>query len=108
MAAAVALVGGSVACQAGPCTTQIAQLQQMIVQAQAAAPPGGVGTPTAPQSVEAQLHHQPTPGAVEHAERRANAEGDAAIDRARKADAEGNAAACERALEDARELYGLQ
>jgi hypothetical protein len=88
---------------AGPCTTQIAHLQSQIK----VAPPGPETGPTAPQSVGAQLHHQPTPGTVEHAESSANADADAALDRARKADADGNAEGCRQALRAARKLYGI-
>jgi hypothetical protein len=108
MLAAVALLGSSAALCAGPCTTQIAQLEQQIRQAQAVAPPGGAGEPSAPQSVGAQLHHQPTPSSVHHAERQANADGDAALARARDADAAGDAAGCAKALGQARALYGLE
>jgi hypothetical protein len=106
--AAMAFVGAATAAHAGPCTTQISQLEQQIRQAQAVSPPGGAGEPSAPQSVGAQLHHQPTPQAVESAEHKANADGEAALDRARKADAEGNAAACAKALTQAKDLYGLE
>ena len=68
----------------------------------------GAGEPSAPQSVGAQLHHQPTPGSVQSAERTANADGEAALARARKADAEGNAGACAKALTEARALYGIE
>jgi hypothetical protein len=51
--------------------------------------------------------NQPTPGTVENAERKANAEGDAALERARKADVNGDADACAEALREARHLYGL-
>ena len=106
--ATIAIVGGGVAAQAGPCTKQISQVEQRIRQAQAASPPGGAGEPTAPQSVEAQLHHQPTPGTVQSAERMANADGEAALARARSADAAGNAAACTKALAEASALYGIE
>jgi hypothetical protein len=106
--AAVTLVGGSAVCNAGPCTTQISQLEQVIRHDRATSPPGGAGDPSAPQSVGAQLHHQPTPGSVERAERQAIADGDAALTRAKKADADGDASACAKALTDAKELYGVQ
>jgi hypothetical protein len=106
--AAVAFIGGSAACNAGPCTSQITQLEQQIHSAQAASPPGGAGDPSAPQSVGAQLHHQPTPGSVAQAEHAAIADGDAAIERARKADAAGDAAACAKALVEAKDIYGVQ
>ncbi len=89
-----ALLCGSDAAYAGPCTEQIAQFEQKIdVTA-----PGPASGPTATQTVGAQLHRQPTPGSVQNAEGRANADGDAALARARKADAAGNAAAADRRL----------
>ena len=104
----VAVVGGGMAAQAGPCTDQISQVEQAIQKAQVKSKPGGAGDPSAAQSVGAQLHHQPTPGSVQGAERMANADGDAALERARKADAAGNAAACTRALAEAKAIYGVE
>jgi len=86
----------------GPCTAQIAQLEQ-----QTSVAPGPETGPTAPQTIGAQLHHQPTPGDVEHAEHVANKDADAALDRARKADANGNAAECSAAIGEAKRLYGI-
>ena len=103
---AVGLMGGAATSEAGPCTTQISQVEQQIHKAKAASP-GGAGEPTAPQSVGAQLHHQPTPQTVESAESKARAGAEAALDRARKADAEGDGSACAKALKEARELYGI-
>jgi type IV secretory pathway VirJ component len=98
-----ALLGGSAAAHAGPCTAQIADVERAIHRAQNNPAIG----PTADQSVAAQLHHQPTPGSVQSAEAKARDSAKAALDRARNADAAGDAAACQRALEDAKELYGL-
>jgi hypothetical protein len=106
-ATSAALLCGTTTAWSGPCTAPIAQLERQINLAAsdpAADPDAG---PTAPQTVGAQLHHQPTPGKVEHAERVANADADAALDRARKADAAGDADGCNRALEEARRLYGI-
>jgi len=89
---------------AGPCTTQIGKLEQQI-KLSAANPIVG---PTATQTVGAQLHHQPTPSTVDHAEIKANADADAALERARKADAAGDASGCQSALVEARRLYGLE
>lgn len=89
--------------RAGPCTAEISQIESQI---HLAASNPAVG-PTAPQTVDAQLHHQPTPGAVQHGEAEANADGDAALERARKADAQGDANGCHEALRQTRELYGL-
>jgi hypothetical protein len=100
----VALVAGAVNAQAGPCAVQIAEVERYI---QRSAPSADSG-PTLPQSVGAQLHHQPTPGSVGGAESKARADGLAALDRARKADAENNADACAKAVEDAKLIYGLE
>lgn len=100
----VALIGAGAAAQAGPCTTEIAQLQRQIKSSAA----GAAGGPTARQTVGAQLHHQPTPSAVESAEGKANADAAAALDRARRADAAGDAQACHQAVDQARWLYGIE
>jgi hypothetical protein len=92
------------AAYAGPCTAQIANLKQQI-KLSASNPMVG---PSAPQTVGAQLHRQPTPNTVEHADTKANADADAALDRARKADAAGDASGCHSALVEARRLYGLE
>jgi predicted lipid-binding transport protein (Tim44 family) len=92
---------------AGPCTAQIAELEQRVSPAPASpAPASPENTPSAPQSVAAQLHRQPTPNTVQSAAGRANAEADAAVDRARKADAGNDADGCNEALREARRLYG--
>jgi hypothetical protein len=103
----VTLLGSAEVAYAGPCTAQIAQVEQKIRELQASSPPGGAGEPSLPQSVGAQLHHQPTARSVEGAESKANAEGAAALDRARRADAAGDANACANALQDAKDLYGI-
>ncbi len=105
--AAAALIGAGAPCYAGPCTAEIAQVEQKIRQAQATAQPGGAGEPSAPQSIGAQLHHQPTPDSVEIAARKAKGDAAAALDRARQADANGDDAACAKALGEARDIYGL-
>jgi hypothetical protein len=104
---AVGVIGGSMAAQAGPCANQISQVEQAIHRAQTRSAPGGAGEPSAAQSVGAQLHHQPTPGSVQSAERMAIADGDAALERARKADAAGDTAACTKALAEAKAIYGV-
>jgi hypothetical protein len=106
MLAMVALLESATGSQAGPCTTQISQVEQQIALLQAnPAPPEG--QPTAPQTVDAQLHHQPTPGAVQNANTNADADAAAALERARQADAAGNASGCTEALVEARRLYGI-
>jgi hypothetical protein len=102
-----ALLVSVAAAQAGPCTKQIADLKQQVKQLQASPSPSGAGLPSGSQTVGAQLHHQPTPGSVENAQGKANADANAALGRARKADDAGDAAACAAALDEAKRLYGL-
>jgi hypothetical protein len=106
--AAIALIAGSAASYAGPCTMQISQIEQRIRTAQTKAQPGGAGDASAAQSIGAQLHHQPTPNSVQSAERMANADGEAALTRARSADAAGDASACTKALMEAQAIYGIE
>jgi hypothetical protein len=106
--AAITLIAGSAASYAGPCTTQITQVEQRIRAAAAKSGPGGAGDASATQSVGAQLHHQPTPNSVQGAERMANADGEAALARARNADAAGDASACTKALMEAQAIYGIE
>jgi hypothetical protein len=87
----------------GPCAAQIAQLEQQIRHAASSTGSG----PTAPQSVDGLLHHQPTPNAVQNAERKANADADAALQRARQADSDGNSNACTKALDEAKHHWVL-
>ena len=72
-----------------------------------AAPPGPQSGPTFPQTLGAQLHQQPTPLDVQHAERVANKDGEAALEAAKKADAEGDAAVCNANLVRAKHLYDI-
>jgi hypothetical protein len=101
--AGVVWLGSGAAAYSGPCTTQIAALEQEINST----PPGPETGPSAPQTIGAQLHHQPTPGSVEHGEYVANKDGDIALERARKADSRGDAKGCSDALNEARHLYGM-
>lgn len=96
-------LGGTALAVAGPCSAQIAALDREI----SVAPPGPQSGPTAPQTLGAQLHHQPTPQAVGQAVHIANQDADAALERARRADAANNAADCNEALRAARQLYGF-
>lgn len=107
-ATGAALLIGVGAVQGGPCTAQIAQVDQKIRKAQAAPSPFGPGTPSARQSTGAQLHHQPTVKSVESAESSARAAAEAALERARQADAAGDAAGCAKALQEAKQLYGIK
>jgi hypothetical protein len=102
-AAGAALLCGAGAAYGGPCTAQIARLVRQIKHT----PPGPQTGPTFPQTLGAQLHKQPTPRDVAHAEHAAKSDVEFAIDDAKKADAEGNADACNAALTRARQLYGI-
>lgn len=102
-AAVAASVAGVGAAYSGPCTAQIAALEQQIK----AAPAGPQTGPTFSQTLGAQLHHQPTPEDVAHAQRVGSKEADAALKAAHNADDAGNASACSAALEQARRLYDL-
>ena len=101
---AATFAAGADAAQAGPCTTQIAEVERYIQRSHF----GPSGGPTAPQSIGAQLHHQPTPGSVERAESQARDMAEAALNRAREADAVGDASACNKAVDEARLIYGLE
>src|SRR5438552_2358932 len=103
LASALVLAGTSAA-QSGPCAEQLAQLERQVANIA----PGPQSGPTSQQSVGAQLHRQPTPGSVEHAERVANKDADEALARAKAADAQDNAADCNAAVRRAQELYGIQ
>jgi hypothetical protein len=71
---------------AGPCTEDIAQIEQIMGQSATA--------PTTQQSVDSQLHRQPTPQSVEKGASRARTEADALLVRAKVLDREGNASGC--------------
>ena len=102
--AAAMLFGSAGAAQSGPCTAQIAQIEHQI-GSDDAWPTVGL---KAPQSVDAQLHHQPTPSSVGQAEHAANSDGDVAIDRAVKADAAGDGTRCSQELSAARRFYNIK
>ncbi len=97
------LLGTSGIAHSGPCTEQIAQVDALV----STAAPGPESGPTGPQTLGAQLHFQPTPADVAHAERAANKDAAAALARARKADAAGDAAECKAALSEAKRLYDI-
>jgi hypothetical protein len=105
---AVMLLVSTTASHAGPCTTQIAQVQaQVAARADAIAASG----PRAPESTAARLHRQPTPGSIARAvpsvDERSNIEKAlAALERAREADRSANAGNCEQALAEARRAIG--
>ena len=88
---------------AGPCTSDIAAFEAAIA--------GSQGNPlaglTAPQSVGAQLGHEPTPASVKKAQDRLKSKFAAAMARATRYDAQGNRLGCTRELTAAKRMYVL-
>jgi hypothetical protein len=101
--AVAALLAGTGIAHSGPCTAQIAALEQQV----RGSPPGPKSGPTFSQTLGAQLHHQPTPEDVEQAQRIGRKQAAAALEAARRADAAGNASACDAALTEAKRLYDI-
>jgi hypothetical protein len=86
---------------AGPCATEVAQFRNSLPQ-QSDGDQTAIGS--APQSLAAQLSHQPTPASIEQARRNAQASVARTLAEAEKLDAEGNQSACEDALARAKLL----
>ena len=86
---------------AGPCSEAFAQFDTAIRQS-AGNPYAGL---TAPQSVGAQLEHQPTPQSVKRAQLHLRAKFSAAMARAKLLDSKGDRAGCSRALSSAKRMY---
>ena len=87
----------------GPCSVQLAQVEQQIAPSGASSLEG----PSTKQRIQAQLHHQPTPRTVGQAEQKADVRLQRQLARARRAKRQGDNAACMRALDKARDLYGI-
>jgi hypothetical protein len=87
----------------GPCSSEISQFESAVRQS-AGNPNAG---PTLPQSVGAQLGHQPTPGDMKRAEKQAERMFERALARAKTLDRRGDRAGCTRALADAKDMYIL-
>jgi hypothetical protein len=86
---------------AGACGTEIAAFRRTVEQQETLNP---VGVGTAPQSIDAQLEHQPTPVSVERGRKIAKAGITAALARAETLDRQGRQDECRRALDTARLL----
>jgi hypothetical protein len=97
------LCSGVTVAQAGPCSEDIAQFEAAIRQS-AGNPNAGL---TAPQSVGAQLNHQPTPASVKRAQKRLQSTFSATMARAKRLDAKGDGPGCSRALSVAKRMYIL-
>jgi hypothetical protein len=87
--------------QAGPCSEDIAQFEAAIRQS-AGNPYAGL---TAPQSIGAQLEHQPTRQSVKRAQLRLRANFAAAMARAKLLDSKGDSTGCNSALSAAKRMY---
>jgi hypothetical protein len=87
--------------QAGPCSEDIAQFEARIRQS-AGNPYAGL---TAPQSIGAQLEHQPTQQSVKRAQLQLKAKFSAAMARAKLLDSRGDSTGCSRALLTAKRMY---
>jgi hypothetical protein len=94
---------GSTFAQAGPCSTDIAQFEAAVRQS-ATNPNAGLA---APQSVGAQLGHQPTVASMKQAEERLKSKFSANLARAKRLDAQGDRLGCQRALTAAKRMYIL-
>ena len=97
------LLLGIASAQAGPCTPAIADFETTVRQS-AKYPDAG---PLGPQTIAAQLGHQPTPESVRRAEERAQTRFDAALAKAKVLDAQGDSA-CIRTLGDAKSLFNTE
>lgn len=98
------LMMSTIVCSAGPCSFEIAAMQTRLNARLGAKAAAG---PSAPESVGALRHHQPTPGSIAAAERGLDEiSGEKgkiikeAMARAREADRTGDKAACEQALDE--------
>ena len=87
----------------GPCSSEISKFETAVRQS-AGNPNAG---PTLPQSVGAQLDHQPTPATMKRAEKQAERMFERTLARAKRLDARGNRAGCTRALAEAKDRYIL-
>jgi hypothetical protein len=88
--------------RAEPCSSAIAQFEQATRHS---ARNAGV---SAPQSIGAQLHHQPTRESVARAEGMAQADLEKALARAKALNAEGREGECMQALSQAKLMFGSE
>jgi hypothetical protein len=86
---------------AGPCGEKVAAFRQTLPQNQKGAP---LAVGSAPQSVDAQLGHQPTPESIERARQSAQSEVAAVLAQADAFDAAGRQRKCQDALAKAKLL----
>ena len=107
LSASAALLCGNGAALAGPCRMQIVQFERQI--AVDWPPPVASGSLNIlPQSLDAQLHHQPSLDTVVQAQHLTFKDGNASLDKAWKADNDGDVEGCNQALVEARRLYNFK
>jgi hypothetical protein len=88
LVASIALGLAITSAHASACSDEIVQLEKAMSEKRAAA------APTAPQSIGAQLGHQPTPESMRRAEAAATTGVDDILNRAKTLDAEGKTKEC--------------
>jgi hypothetical protein len=83
------------------CSNQIAQLEASLIQS--------MGSPvaTVPQSIDAQLHHQPTADSVRRAEENARLKFASILARAKTLNADGKMTECIQSVAEAKRLLGI-
>jgi hypothetical protein len=99
--AGVILVLSAASADAESCASDIAQFEDVVRYSESS---GALG-PTVPQSIDAQLGHQPTAESVMLAKRQAQTELKEKLTTAEKLAAQGNDAECMRALGDAKLMF---
>ena len=85
------------------CSDEIARLEALLIQPMVKPAP----RPMIPQSIESQLHHQPTPDSVRRAEESAKSRIAAVLARARNLSAEGNTPECIQSIGEAKIILGI-
>ena len=95
LALAIVVLAGSARAHAASCAAEIAQLRQSLHET---AHTGAAVVGSAPQSIDAQLEHQPTPASVARAKKNANEQILALLAQAEAFDAQGHGRACRRTL----------
>src|SRR5215475_10785510 len=86
--------------RAGPCTSEILNIEKAVNE------PNSPYAPTARQSVGAQLGRQPTPSSVARAEEKADSNYSVALDRARALDNQNNPD-CAQAVKQLKDVLGM-
>jgi len=88
---------------ADTCSNQIARLEAFVDQSMG----NPVAKPMVPQSIDAQLHHQPTPDSVRRADDDARLRFRSILARAKILDADGKSRDCFQSVAEAKRLLGL-